>query len=77
MATEIKFTDTIVHTERMASSRNGNPRFMIHFESGLALPTQPDASIAYGIENPEYHEGPVEVTKNGRGHVIYVKPMGG
>lgn len=75
MATEIKFTDRLVHTERMASSRNGNPRYMLHFASGVALPTTPDAGIAYGINNREYWGCDLEITKNGRGHVIYVTPL--
>lgn len=70
--TNSKFTATITHIERMKSSHYGNPRFMLTFDNGKSYPTQPDAMIAYGIENSEYREGPVEVTLNGRDHVTYV-----
>jgi hypothetical protein len=68
-------TKTIVGIDRMSSSRNGNPRYRLTFDDGTSAPLQPDSSIAYGINNPEYRSGPVRVTFNGRGHVTYVKTL--
>lgn len=68
-----EFVDEIVRTERMNSSANANPRFRVHFKSGVSYPTKPDASVAYGIENPEYNSGPVRVTLE-RDQIVYVTP---
>lgn len=73
--TDTTFTARITRIERMKSSAYGNPRFMLTFDTGKSYPTQPDAMLAYGIENPEYRDGPVEVTLNGREHVTYVRPV--
>lgn len=64
----------ITRLERMPHSRNGNPRYRLHFDDATSAPTQPDAMFAYGITNPEYRDRPVRITLNGRGHVTYVEP---
>lgn len=59
---------------RMASSRNGNPRFMVTFDDGTAYPTGVDASCAYGIENREY-DGDVQVLIE-RGNIVGIDVIG-
>ena len=78
-------TARIVKMERMTSSANGNPRFRVHLDNGESYPTQPDTMWAYGAENPEYvgtwrdreaGESPlVEFHLNGRGHIMFGKPV--
>lgn len=41
---------------RLNNSTNGNPRYLVHFTNGSAFPTAPDASLSYGIANPEYRD---------------------
>jgi hypothetical protein len=48
-------------TERMGSSKFGNPRFRLTFADGTSYPTSVDAGVAYGIENSD-NIGVVEVT---------------
>lgn len=70
MAKEPSFTDRITRIERMASSRNGNPRFMVTFADNGSHPTGVDAQVGYGIENPEYRRGQVRVWLEGKGQNI-------
>jgi hypothetical protein len=63
----------IVKLTRMNSSRNGNPRFLVLLDDGTEAPTQPDASISYGIGNPEYRDVPLTVSLNGRGFITNVE----
>ncbi len=58
--------------ERMNNSKDGNPRFRLHTADG-AYATMPDASVAYGIENPEYQEGRVRLTLNSKGQVEHAE----
>lgn len=74
MSTMIQ-TQTITHLDRMASSKNGNPRLRVFFDDGTSAPTEPDTSWAYEAENSEFRAGPVEVHYNGRGHITYARPV--
>jgi hypothetical protein len=42
---------TIASIDRMKSSTNGNPRYMIGFTNGLKVPTKTDAGCAYAIDS--------------------------
>lgn len=68
----------ITQIGRMTSSKNDNPRFRVTIDGYGQFPTQPDASIAYAIENPEYRGREVKIHLNGRGHIVHVEiPEGG
>jgi hypothetical protein len=69
------FRAVITSTERMNSSTNGNPRFRAFLSSGDALPTEPDAMLAYGFENPGNIGQPVLLTVNGRGWITHLDPI--
>lgn len=76
MASKSKtFRDVIVSTERMNSSTKGNPRYRAFLRSGGAIPTEPDAMLAYGFENPGNLWQPVLLTVNGRGWITHVVPV--
>ena len=64
----------IASLERMRASVNGNPRYRVLFEDGTMSTTSPDASVAWGLENPEYKNVDVKVTYE-RGEIIYVNPI--
>jgi hypothetical protein len=68
----------ITATERMASSPQANPRFMITIMTtegeAVAHATSPNAGFAYGIENREYREQDHEYVINYRGNISYVNP---
>jgi hypothetical protein len=51
MSTSMQFTkqSRIESIKRLNNSRNGNPRFSIALENGVAGKTQSDASFAYAI----------------------------
>ena len=51
MATYMKFTQvsTLAKLERLANSRNGNPRFKITLANGQSGKTKTDAGFAYAI----------------------------
>lgn len=65
----------IVRTQGMRNSPSGNPRFRVYLKSGDVYPTEPDASCAYGIENPDVIGHPVEITINSRANITYVRPL--
>lgn len=70
-------TARVLRTERMRSSKYGNPRFRVTLDPGeglelVTLPTSPDAGVAYGIENREYRDRPHAFHVNGRGHIYGV-----
>lgn len=46
----------IVRLERLTNSANGNPRYAVTFNNGTEATTQADASLNYGITNPEAKE---------------------
>ena len=66
----------ISRLERMKSSVNGNPRFMVTFTDGSSMPTKPDAMLAYGIENEEYRDRPLLVEVE-RGQIVYLRNADG
>jgi len=70
-----KFIDTITRIERMTSSGLGNPRWHLYFADHDSASTEIDGSVGYGINNPEYREGQVEVTLNNRGLITYLEPV--
>lgn len=59
--------------DRMQNSRNGNPRWRVTFTDGTVAATEPDAMIAYALNNPEYRDVDVDVTFNGRGWITSVE----
>jgi hypothetical protein len=74
-----KIVGKITAAERMASSPESNPRFMITIMTtegnAVAYPTSPNAGFAYGIENREYREHDHEFVINYRGNITYVNPF--
>lgn len=60
-------------TTRLASSKNGNPRFLVTFDDGTAYPTGVDSSCAYGIDNSEL-DGEVQVLIE-RGNIRDIRPL--
>lgn len=72
---ETTFVRTIERLDRMDSSANGNPRYLVTFTDGTGKPTSPDASIAYALPNPEFRGVPVTFTQNGRGHITHAVPV--
>lgn len=55
-------------------SANGNPRWYVHLSDGTQYYTQPDAAVAYGLDNPEM-KGDLMVTIE-HGQIIYAEPAG-
>lgn len=72
MKAEPTFVATIVAIERERSSRNGNPRWSVTFDNHYTYKTGVDASVGYGINNPEYRAGQVQVWIE-RGNIVYLK----
>jgi hypothetical protein len=60
--------------ERMPSSRNANPRYLVGFDDVTYFPTAPDAAVAYRINNPENY-GDVQILLNGRRQIVDLRPM--
>lgn len=71
----IEFVATIESLTRLSNSRNGNPRYRIHFVGGTTAVTQADSSIVYAIGNPEYRGVPVRVEATPAGRVWNVTPV--
>jgi hypothetical protein len=71
---EPDFVATIVGMERLRLSKNGNPRFRVVFDTGAVLETESDASINYGIGNPEYRDVPLRVWTTKRGKITHLDP---
>lgn len=59
--TTITLTTRIVGLDRMPNSVNANPAWRVHTDDGTWL-TAPDASCAYGIDNPEVRDSLVHLT---------------
>lgn len=72
-----RFEAVIESTERMRSSVNGNPRWRLHLKGGGTMTTQPDAMVAYGINNPGMIGAPVIITATPSGLVYGVEPVEG
>lgn len=66
---------TIARLERAGCSRNGNPRYVIHWTNGMSSTTQTDAGISYGITNPEYRDVPLLVDMTPTGKVWGLTPV--
>jgi hypothetical protein len=62
--------------ERLNNSVNGNPRYRVHFTDGTVADTQSDASLNYGITNPEYRDVPLRVTFTRAGKISHATPEG-
>lgn len=62
-------------TTRQNSSRNGNPRWRVHFDDATSALTAVDSAVAYGINNREHYDNPVEVTYDLRGHITGIQPV--
>lgn len=56
----------------LRSSQYGNPRYEITFTDGTVAQTQSDASVNYGITNPEYQGVTLKVSFT-RGKITHVK----
>lgn len=56
----------IVTLKRLASTVNGNPRWLVLLSDGTEAETWPDAAVAYGIENSEYQDTGLVVSMEGR-----------
>lgn len=69
------YRKTIERLERMRSSSLGNPRFLIHFTDGTTATTEPNGSVAYGLENRENIGAPVDVWAHRSGTVYNVVPV--
>lgn len=69
-----QFTDVIESIKRIDGSGNGNPAYRVTFASGRTHRTQADASIAYGITNPEYQDVPVLVSLQ-NDQIVYAEPQ--
>lgn len=70
----------VTGTKRMRSSKYGNPRFevTIHTAAGnidRQFRTQPDSSLAYGIENPEFRNHEHIFVIDGRDQIILARPL--
>lgn len=76
--TDTKITGTITHITRMSNSRMGNPRWHVSFVDAdgtfHAFPTESDASVAYGLDNPEFKGTEVEFTIR-RGQIVHAEPL--
>lgn len=70
--TEIKEIDWI---ERVGNSVNANPRYRVRFTDGCVLLTQSDATCNYGINNPEYQDGPVLLTLSRHGRIVNINVL--
>lgn len=65
---------TQIHSlQRLNNSVNGNPRYRVTFTDGGTADTQSDASINYGIGNPEYRDVPVIVSLSKAGRITHVR----
>lgn len=69
---EIVSTRIITGLTRKTNSRDGGPRYTVHFAGGETAPTKPDAQVNWKITNSEYHNTPVQVVVNLKGQVVAV-----
>ncbi len=67
---------TIRTIERLKSSRNGNPKYVITFESGMRAPTSSDAAFCYAVGNLDMREGSrVLVDETRVGNIKNMRPV--
>ena len=60
--------------KRANNSVDGNPRWRVYLNDGTMYHTKVDASVAFGLDNPEYKDCDVEVTIE-QGQIVYVTPV--
>ena len=72
----MKKKKVIQSLDALTNSKAGNPRYKVFFTDGTSAITKIDASVAWGLGNPE-NVAPniVEVTFE-RGKIVYVTPTG-
>lgn len=75
MGNDRTFQSTITSTERLGTSRNGNPSWRVHLDNEAVLRTQTDAAIGYEIGNSAITNVPVDITVNGRNEIWNVEPI--
>lgn len=64
----------IVKVERTGTSVNGNPKHRVELDTGESFNTQIDASVNYGINNPDMFDQDVEITTEW-GVIVYARPV--
>jgi len=72
------FTARILGSERMNSSRNGNPRYRIAFDNGQFCSTEVDGSVGYEVPNythSRYRSTEFQVWTTRRGNVTRLEPV--
>lgn len=70
-----KITTTIVASDRLNNSRNGNPRYRIAFGDGEMRTSQSDAAWCYGFGNPGLRNGDtVTLTLSKAGYIEHMEP---
>ncbi|WP_020142297.1 hypothetical protein [Terracoccus sp. 273MFTsu3.1] len=75
MAKHIEYTKTIEKVERLRSSTNGNPRWLVTFTDGATAKTQRDSSVGYSIDNRTNLGVPVLVKATPAGEIWGVEPV--
>lgn len=78
---ETTVVKTALRAERLNNSRNGNPRYRLHFDDGTSALTQSDSSCAYEIGNHVIVNAALELTLTRAGRVCGIRkaeqPEGG
>lgn len=72
---DVTYVKTIAELDRMNNSVNGNPRYRVKFTDGTDATTQPDASVAHDLPNPEFKGVPVTFTVNRARQITYAVPV--
>ena len=74
MATYMQFTQVsaLAKLERLANSRNGNPRFKVTLANGQSGKTKTDAGFAYAIcDNWQGKQVRAEYRVTGKGNLMF------
>jgi hypothetical protein len=71
----MEFVAVIESLTRLQNSRNGNPRYRIHFQGGTTALTLTDTQLAYTIGHSENLGVPVLVKTTPAGRVYDVRPI--
>lgn len=74
MPKHLEYVAVIDSITRLTNSRNGNPRFKIHFEDGQTTTTQSDASVSYEMTNHNY-PGRFRIKATPAGKVWGIEPV--
>ena len=69
------FIARITDLARRPSSVNGNPRWLVTFDTGAQHLIQSDSSLSYSIGNREYHRAQVKVTLTKAGRIADLAPV--